>query len=365
MKNSHYYFLHRRYISLLTLVCGLIAHPLANADEYFDKYDLSPNTTHINIAVQPMAYPLAFISSTMQRDRLLRGELKKLGFTLHAFNFRKGNDIVKLVGDDKLAMALLGDMPTVNTLIRTPIYIVGLGKRNFSSIVSRDYARIEELTGKRVAYSAGSSSHLVLLRGLKTAKMRESDVTLVPMEPSQMPDALEAGTVDAYSAWEPTPSISLERNPKNRAIYRGMSTDWIIVSREFSDKQPQAALHIAASMARAINWMRAASLNAERAGHWVMADGEIFTGKKPDLSLTKAIDIARKDLLDVPGAPSIPTKVDGLPPLTREFEFLQQQGRVPSNVSVNKIAEAFSYTGLRQVQANPKKYRLYSYDYDQ
>ena len=44
-----------------------------------------------------------------------------------------------------------------------------------------------------------------------------------------------------------------------------------------------------------------------------------FTGKPPALPRPKVIDIARKDLLDVPGAPSIPAQVDGAPPLTREL----------------------------------------------
>ena len=51
----------------------------AQADEYYDKYDLKPNAKYLSMGVQPMAYPLAFISSTLQRDRLLREELKKAG----------------------------------------------------------------------------------------------------------------------------------------------------------------------------------------------------------------------------------------------------------------------------------------------
>lgn len=335
------------------------------AQEYFDKYDLKPHAKIVDMAVQPLAYPLAFISSTIQRDRLLQAELKALGLELRSYGFRKGNDIVKFVGDGKIEMAFLGDMPTVNTMARTPVAIAGLGKRNFSSIVSRDYAQLEALKGKRIAYSAGSSSHLVLLRGLKAAKMLESDVVLVPMEPSLMPDALESGAIDAFSAWEPTPSISLARSGKNRAVFRGMSTDWVVLSKDFSDKNPQAALALVASFARAVNWMRAASANVDRAGAWVLADGEAFTGKPSALSLRKAVEIARKDLLDVPGAPAVPTKVDGVSPLSRELEFLQQQGRIGPEFGGAQVASAFAYAGLKQVQAEPKRYRLFTYDYAQ
>lgn len=354
-----------RVLMLLAGTASLLWGSAAQGEEYYEKYDLTPSKGHVDIGIQPMAYPLAFISSTMLRDRTLRADLKGLGLALRTFSFRKGNDMVSLMGAGRLEFAFLGDMPTVNTLVRTPTVIAGLGKRNFSSVVSRDFAQMEALKGKRIGYSAGSSSHLVLLRGLKAARLLESDVTMVAMEPSQMPDALEAGTIDAFSAWEPTPSISIARNSKNRAIYRGMSTDWVVVSKDFADQQPQAALFLVASYVRAINWMRASSPNAERAGGWVLGDGEAFTAQPRSVSLAKAVEIARKDLLEVPGAPAVPAKVDGVPPLTREFEFLQQQGRIPAGVDANRVAQAFAYTGLKQVQADPKKFRLFVYDYEQ
>jgi ABC-type nitrate/sulfonate/bicarbonate transport system substrate-binding protein len=348
---------------LLTLFALLLITTNAMAQEYFDKYDLTPNPRMIDIAVQPMAYPLAFISSIMQRDRLLQSDLKAMGLELRTHSFRKGNDIVKFVGDGKIEMAFLGDMPTVNTMARTPVDVAGLGKRNFSSIVSREYGQLESLKGKRIAYSAGSSSHLVLLRGLKATKMQETDVVLVPMEPSAMPDALEAGTIDAYSAWEPTPSISLARNPKNRAIYRGMSTDWVVLSREFSQKNPRAALALVASFARAINWMRAAANNVDRAAAWVIADGEAFTAKTVLVTLRQAVDIVRKDLLEVPGAPAVPAKVDGLPPLSRELEFLQQIGRIGPEFGIAQLSQSLGYDGMQKVQADPKTFRVFTYDY--
>ncbi len=343
---------------------GLIGPTTASAQDYATAYNLAPSPAHVDLGVQPMAYPLAFISSTLQRDRILRAGLKDLGLQLRAFPFRKGNDIVGVMGGGKIEVAFLGDMPTVNSLIRTPICIAGLGKRNFSSIVSRSFSRIEELKGKRIGYSPGSSSHLVLLRGLKAARMAENDVVLVPMEPAEMPEALEKGSVEAFSAWEPVPSISLARNPRNRAIYRGMSTDWVVLSREFVTQQPRGAQLIVAAYVRAINWMRSSARNADQAGRWVLADGQAFMGAAPALPLAKAVEIVRNDLLDVPGAPAVPSKVDGLPPLQREFEFLQQQGRIAPTLGISLVTEAFAYGGLKAVQADPKKHRLFDYDYE-
>jgi NitT/TauT family transport system substrate-binding protein len=188
---------------------------------------------------------------------------------------------------------------------------------------------------------------------------------MVPLEPAQMPDALESKAIDAYSAWEPTPSISLARSPKNRAIYRGMSTDWVVFSREFANEQPQLALQLVASYVRAINWMRAEKKNLDRAGVWVLDDSAKFIGKKPEINLQKATEIARKDLLDVPGAPAVPNKIDGLPPLAREFDFLLKQGKLASNTDPGKVQEAFSYDGLSKVQSNPGRFRTFEFKYDE
>lgn len=337
----------------------------AVAQAYYERYDLSPKPGVVNLLVQPMAYPLAFISSTLQRDRILRDELKQLNLSLQVHSYRKGNDIVRSASEDGFGMAFLGDMPTVNLSTRFPIAIVGLGKRNFSSIVARDHARLEELKGRKIGYSPGSSSHLVLMRGLKAAHMAENDVQLVALEPAEMPEALDKGAVAAFSAWEPTPSISLARNAKNRAIYKGMSTDWVVMPRAWTRAQPRAALALTAAYIRAINWMRQSRANTQAAASWVLADGSAFTGEPSRLALDKVVEIAHKDLLNVPGAPSIPSVVDGMPPLMREFAFLKEQGAIAASTSEDVLRTAFAYNGLRAAQADPKGLRLFSFAYDQ
>lgn len=334
------------------------------ADEYYDRYDLTPNPEFVDLGVQPNAWPLAFISAVMQHDRLLKADLKQKKLSLRTFSYKKGNDVYRFVGKGKLEMAFLGDMPTVNAIITTPTVVIGLGKRNFSSVVSRDYSRLEDLRGKKVGYSAGSSSHLVLLRGLEAAKMTEKDIEMVALEPGQMPDALEDGSVMAYSAWEPTPSISFERNPRNKPIYRGMSTDWLVFSREFAEGQPEVAAMLTASYVRAINWMRLKAVNLDKAADWVLAETQAFNGQPAKLSKQKAIDIARKDLLEVPGAPATPSQIDGAPPLTREFAFIKAQGKISADLTDAVVRQAFAYDGLKRVQSDPKRYRLNAFDYE-
>ena len=358
-------FRQQLLLSIAILCLGVLTLNVAAADEYYERYDFKPQPGQINLAVQPLAYPLAFLSSSIQRDRILKQALEKKGIRLKIFNFKKGNDIVKASSPDSLAMAFLGDMPTVNLAMKFPIAVGGLGKRNFSSVVSRNYARLDELKGKRIGYSAGSSSHLVLLRGLKAAKLAEKDVQLIQIEPSDMPEALEKNLVDAFSAWEPTPTISISKNARNRAIYKGLSTDWVVFPKNWVESNPEVALLMMASYVRAINWMRQSNEHLKIAAKWVLSDGEDFTGTASLISVDKAMEIARKDLLNVPGAPSIPSLVDGVPPLSREFEFLKEIGRIPTNASDTQLRNGFQYKDLKTIQASPKVYGLFRYDYEQ
>jgi NitT/TauT family transport system substrate-binding protein len=70
--------------------------------------------------------------------------------------------------------------------------------------------RIEDLRGKRVAVTANTSSHYYLDRMLRTARLNEQDVRVTALEGQDMPAALEKGTVDAVSIWEPHAQHSLE-----------------------------------------------------------------------------------------------------------------------------------------------------------
>ena len=135
--------------------------------------------------------------------------------------------------------------------------------------------------------------------------------------------------------------------------------------REWASRNPKVAQTLVASYVRAINWMRQSRAHVTTAAGWVLAEGTAFTGEPAKLPLEKTVDIAYKYLLDVPGAPSIPSLVDGVAPLLREFHFLQEQGIIASNASEDMLRAGFAYDGLKRVQSDPRTHRLFRFDYDQ
>jgi len=78
---------------------------------------------------------------------------------------------------------------------------------SFYRIVARRTAGIRsvsDLKGKRITTPRNTSAHYFLVKMLATAKLSESDVTLVDITPQmEMSVALRDGRVDAVAMWEP------------------------------------------------------------------------------------------------------------------------------------------------------------------
>lgn len=347
----------------LALMC-FTAAAAGHGDPVYDSYALQPSDQGVDVGVQPLGYPTGLVGAAMGRDRILRRTLEALGHDLRTFAFRRGPDIVERLGGQRLEAGLVGDMPTITAIAAGDTLVVGIVKLSSSSIVSRETGLVESLRGRRIAYVEGTSAHHTLLEGLSSAGLRESDVSLVPMDVNDMPAALRSGTISAFAAWEPAPTIALSRSADHRIVFRGRSTDYLLLSREFESAHPQAARELTAALVRAIRWMQASRANVETAALWAMADGAELTGGPTRASVAQAVRITHAELLDVPAVPIIPASARGTHGLGGKLSFLQRLGKVPNTINGEQIERAFAYTGLHEVLSDPAKYRLNNFDYD-
>jgi len=333
------------------------------AQEYFDQYGLVTRSAALDLGGQPLGYPSGVISAVMQRDRILQASLVKAGHPLKAHAFKRGADMVGLLGDHRLEAGLLGDMPTILVACAGQVVIVGLVKQTTTSIVASGATQVLGLKGKRIGYIPVSSAHSTLLRGLASAGLTETDVTLVPLGVDAMPGALARGEIDAFSAWEPALSLALTQNEKNRVVYRGLSSDYFVIERDFERRSPEAARQLVAGFVRAIEWMRLSQKNLETAARWVLSDGLVLTGQAAPTPLTQIMAITRRDILNVPSAPVILHNPGAAHPLKNEYQFLVEQGKVPPTAQWDAVARAFQYDGLTRVLADAKAYKLRVFDY--
>lgn len=318
-------------------------------------------SAQVTLGVQPLGIPSGVISSVMQRDKLLKAFMTTRGgiaFKPHA----KGAEIVTSMAEHQLQGGLLGDMPTLLATSNGQAVIVGLVKQTATAIVGRSITQVSDLKGKRIGYIPMSSAHHTLLQGLRSAGLGEDQVKLVQLPVNEMAEALARNDIDAFAAWEPSPSVALAASKANRVVFRGRTSDFFVLDRGYADREPESAHQIVAAFIRAIEWMRRSPANLGTAVRWAQSDAQAFSGKVNAISEEQIARITRQDILEVPAAPVIPARLKR-PPLSEEFEFLRGLGKLPPNSRWEAVLGALGYDGLTVVLEQPQRYRLNTFDY--
>jgi len=93
-----------------------------------------------------------------------------------------------------------------------PVVIVAAATNRGMGIIAdakSDIKTIQDLKGKRVAITPGSTQEVVILERLKAEGMSIKDIQPIRLSFSDMPAALARGDIDAYVGAEPGPGISL------------------------------------------------------------------------------------------------------------------------------------------------------------
>ena len=350
----------RAWVALACL--GIAASAPVFAADYYDAYGLSAHSPALDLGSQPLGYPSGVLSSVMARDRLLKAALATAGAPLSVHPFRRGADMVGLLAEGRLETGLLGDVPTILSAATGATLVVGLVKQSATAVVARSDWQVQALAGKRIGYVEASSAHHTLLQGLAAGGLSETDVTLIKLRIDEMVPALERGHIDAFAAWEPAPSAALAASANHRIVFRGLSTDYLVINRLFAERQPEAARHLVAGYLRALHWLRLSRRNVEQAAVWVLADGRALSDAPAPITPMQIAQITRRDILDVPGAPAI-LRSPGRAPLEAEYRFLERLGKLPPAASMGKLTTAFAYDGLAQVARDPQKYRPGKFDY--
>ncbi|MGH6654648.1 MAG: ABC transporter substrate-binding protein, partial [Actinocrinis sp.] len=148
---------------------------------------------------------LSIASSTGQQELELKlaALLDHLPFTVSAWpNVGAGPDVINAFRSHSLEVANNAGIPPIQAhyqgfdarivavdLTRKPIYI-------FATAPHSTIRTVADFRGRRLAFSQGQAQGVVLLRALRQAGVKYSDVDLVPLTSNQFLTALQAGQVD-------------------------------------------------------------------------------------------------------------------------------------------------------------------------
>ncbi len=162
--------------------------------------------------------------------------------------FPAGPAMLPALAAAQIDLAWMGEFPVVtgyaNGMPIEMIFVDRLNTTNTRLVARLDSGinSLKDLKGKRIAVSIGSTSHQHVLRALKMAGLEQKDVTLVNLQPGNMPAAYETGQVDAAFTWEP--NIGIMQKYGGKVIATTQSLDDItgieLVARsEFTKSHPE------------------------------------------------------------------------------------------------------------------------------
>ena len=346
-------------LGLITLNAGAETAPAS-------QYDFGTKLSVIDIGYGVLATPMSVLGEVMRRDRILMraAEQQKIEFRFHPFE--KGVDSLPPLLVGQLDGAMPTDVVALEAIGNSDLILLGYVRQSFSTVVGPRGATIADLKGKRIGNAKGTSGHSTLLQGLAGAGLSESDVTLVQMNVRDMTEALTTGKIDAFAAWEPTPSTVLRTYPNRfSSLHKQISPAYLVVSRKLGQDNPEAVRLLAASLHRAVRWMQKSRSNLTTASAWTIEAMFRFTKVRQEITEKEIAALTRADLLDIAGAPLIPAnESENNSGLWRTFQFFKKSGKLPADLSWQKVQSSFDREHTPAVIANAKRYKLDEFDYE-
>lgn len=313
----------------------------------------------IDFGYQPLWTGPASITEVMKKDQILIDELKKLGYEIKWRPFLKGADLnvaLQAGGEDGLEFGVAGDMPTTTVLANLDVEVISLVEGGRVWIISKNYDNMTQLRGKKIGYAFGSNAHFFLLKSLDQEKISQKDATLVQLDVPNMPQALENNEIDAFSAWEPTPTLAIKNFPSFKRIHNGRSSGYLYAKGEFSRSDPEAVKHIIASEIRAVKYIQKNQQNLDQTSQWAIDAGTVLKGGSLGLTVEEYNKIVSDGL---PGSIFIEDKYynDG-GVLNEEFELLKTLGKIPQSATWSESKKKIKRELVKEVLSDPGKYRL-------
>lgn len=220
--------------------------------------------------------------------------------------FANGSQINEAFAAGAIDAAYVGPGPAMNAFMRgVPIQVYAGAANAGAVLVSRQGSGIRNvkgLAGKKVAVPTRGSTqdislrHLLHENGLK-ASDEGGNVTIVPIDPANMPAAFAAKQVDAALVQEPWGAVMETQGAKlivnEKGIWEGgnYTTTVLVVNTKYAQQNPEALKGLLRGHLNAIKFIAGSNAGAQKA---VAEQIYAFTGKRPNTAeLFKALSRTR------------------------------------------------------------------------
>jgi sulfonate transport system substrate-binding protein len=198
------------------------------------------------------------------------GELAKAfepkGVKLEWIEFPAGPPLLEALNAGSIDIGHTGDSPPLFAQAADIpfVYFAASSASPESSgiLVKRDSNILEakDLRGRRVGFAKGTSAHTLVLHFVDKNGLSLSDIVSVYLAPADGRVALEAGSIDAWSIWDPYLAAA-ERQGGFRELSNGRGyvegREFYLASKNIADHDPQLLKEFLDELVRVKAWAKA------------------------------------------------------------------------------------------------------------
>lgn len=220
-----------------------------------------------HLYAQDSALRFAFqnrIGSVLPIIALKKGFFAAQGLHVETQMFSSGPACAEALTSGAADIATMGDTTAIIALSRDmPVQLVASHAsgehRHRLMVMSSDIHTLSDLRGKRIGVKKGTSTYGGLQKMLACEGIKRGEVQLINLRPAILVEALMAGSIDAFAASEPTPSLGEMNGARQLATLGGLGNNYpiLIVARDsFVAKHPQQLEAFIRAMEQALMFLR-------------------------------------------------------------------------------------------------------------
>ena len=266
----------------LALACGMV-FSLAACGTPANNDSPAPNTESPAIGTEtpaadtptyePATVRVAYMPNLGSAGSLFvgieQGYFEEVGLTVETFEFQGGpaeiaamasGDIdISQIGHGAHKLCIQGEAKIFQMDHTTSLSDVVVGNK------AKGIETIEDLKGKTVAVSSGTSSEIILEQALARAGMTMDDINTVEMTVDGMTTAMISGQIDAAASWSPN-TVTLQNALGDNYVNLGTNADFLdsaifpssyICTPEYAEANHDILVRFAQALDKAHDWRAA------------------------------------------------------------------------------------------------------------
>ena len=195
-----------------------------------------------------------------------QGYFEEVGLTVETFEFQGGpaeiaamasGDIdISQIGHGAHSLCIQGQAKIFQMDHTTSLSDVVVGNK------AKGIETVEDLKGKTVAVSSGTSSEIILQQALAPPRMTKGDINTVEMTVDGMTTAMVSGQIDACASWSPN-TVTLQNALGDNYVNLGCNADFLdsaifpssyICTPEYAEANHDILVRFAQALDKAHDW---------------------------------------------------------------------------------------------------------------